>query len=106
MLEPDFTLRVEEHVHNGALRWGEHDFVHERFALKTAAVSADELRARTTNGEVEDPGICSVHDVEAHDLSEGSSPREFGPPIDEHDVPEPPHGSEVRTRPKKGCDVA
>ena len=60
---------VEQHVDDRPLRGSEQHLVDEGLALVATAVPTDQLHPRTVNGEVEDPGVRRVHEIEAHDLA-------------------------------------
>ena len=84
----------------------EQHLVDERLPLVAAAVAADELHAGAAEGEVEDPGVGGVDEVEAHDLAHRRLARELGLAVDQHDVAEPAHRGEVGPGAAEGGDVA
>ena len=70
VLEPHLPGVVEQHVDDGPLRGSEQHLVDERLALVATAVAADQLHPRAGEGEVEDPRVRRVDEVEAHDLAD------------------------------------
>jgi hypothetical protein len=65
MLEPHLPGMVERHVDHRPLRGSEQHLVDERLALVATAVTTDQLDPRAGEGDVEDPRVRRVHEVEA-----------------------------------------
>src|ERR671919_2037302 len=102
VLEPNVSRSVELHVHNRPLRGRQHDLLNELLALVASAVSAHELHPSAVHGDVEDPCVGSVDEVDADDLSDGGLVAKLCLPIRKHDVPEPPHCGEGGTGSTEG----
>src|SRR2546430_2335511 len=96
MLEPHVPRGVEQHVENRSFGRREQHGVDERLALVATAVTADQLRARAANGEVEDARVRRVDEIEAHDLPQSSLAGVRGLAVDQEYVSEPPHVVEGR----------
>ena len=105
VLQPHLARRVEQHVDDGPLRRREQHLVDERLALVPTAVTADQLGAGAWKGEVEDPRVRGVDQVQAHDLAGGRLAGELGLAVDQHDVAESTHRGEGRARLAERRDV-
>ena len=84
---------------------GEQHLVDERLALVPAAVTADQLGAGAADGEVEDPRVRGVDDIQAHDLARRRLAGELGLAVDQHHVAVPAHRDERRPGLAEGRDV-
>jgi hypothetical protein len=105
MLERYLARSVEVHVEDGSLRRRQQHLLDERLAFVPAAVAADELRPCAADGEVEDPRVRGVDQVEPDDVSPSHLGRERGLPVDQHDVAESAHGGERRPGPEERRDL-
>jgi hypothetical protein len=97
---------VEKDVDDHSLRRRDKHFVHKRLAFVPTTVTTDELCARATNGEVENPRVRRIDKKQADDFSTPRLAGELELTIDKQDVPETPHRGERRHRPKEGRDLA
>ena len=102
----EFAGGLEEHVDDGALGGRQQYVVDEGVSLVAAAVAADQLHPGTWDGDVEQPGVGGVREVEAHDLTGAGGEFEIGLTAGEHHVAEAAHGDEVRAVEVVGGDVA
>ena len=105
MLQPHLPGGVEQHVDDRALRRREQYLAGERLALVPAAVAADQLGAGAADGEVEDPRVRGVDDIQAHDLARCRLAGEPGLAVDQHHVAVPAHRDERRPGPAERRDV-
>ena len=77
-----------------------------KVSLVAAAVAADQLHPGTGDGDVEQPGVGGVREVEAHDLTGAGGEFQSGLTTGEHHVAEAAHRDEVRAVEVVGGDVA
>ena len=98
--------RVEPDVDDGAFGGCEQDFVDERLVLVAAAVGADELHPSPREGDVEQPCVRRVREVEADHLTDLGSEREARLATGEHDVAEAAHRDVRRAGLVEGRDSA
>ena len=90
----------------GPLGRREEHFVDERLVFVAATVAADELHPRAGEGDVEQPGVRGVREVEAHDLAGVGVELEVRLAAGEHDVAEAAHRDVGRARLVERGDAA
>ena len=105
VLETHLSWRVEEDVDDGPFRRGQQDVLDERLPLVPAAVPADLLHPGAAHGEVEQPGVGRVDQVQAHHLAERRCTRVGRLAVDQQHVAESAHRGEVRPGPAERGDV-
>ena len=106
MLQSYVAGGVEQYVEDRAFGGGEQYCLDERLTLVPAAVTADQLRPGTADGDIEDPRVGGVDEIQAYDLALCRLTGELGLPVDQHDVAEPAHCGEGRPGAVEGRDVS